>query len=233
MFLTYFDWRLSGLLSPLRNQHQLVYNNTLCGICWAMAGTSTISDRYNIYKNHNSLSSYLSVQHVLDCIPYGDSCDGGNELHVYKYALKYGIPPETCNTYKGKPDICKTCYTCDYNGICKEIPVPKMIFIMSYHKLPANDLEAIKQEIYQRGPITCGIRATRKLEAYTKGIHKQFHPPPIKTNHVVSVVGWGEGYLIIRNSWGIGWGEKGFGKISSEPTFDLGLLSACSYPVLG
>lgn len=231
----YFDWRDTPFLSPLRNQHQLLTNDsspTLCGSCWAMAATSTIADRYNIHKNKNSLSSFLSVQHVIDCNPYQDSCNGGDELHVYKYALKYGIPPETCNLYKGQATNCQTCYKCSYNGECTQVPPPKLIYITSYHKIPPNDLTQIKQEIYKRGPITCAIKATNKLEEYQKGIHKQFHPPPITLNHVVSVVGWGPDYLIIRNSWGIAWGIKGFALISTLPNYDLGITQACSYPLL-
>ena len=227
----FFDWRTSYLLSPLRNQHQIVYNDTLCGICWAMAATSTIADRYNIRKNKNSLSSFLSVQHVLDCNPYGDSCDGGKELHVYKYAKKYGIPPETCNPYKGYPDQCKTCYECNYHGICKTIDPPKLIYVKLYNKLP-NDIEKIKLEVYKRGPITCSIKASKHLENYKKGIYKEFFPDPIKPNHVVSIVGFGADYFIIRNSWGIAWGDKGFGKITIEPNYNLGITQFCSYPIV-
>ena len=234
LFLTlplYFDWRDTNFLSPLRNQHQILYNDTLCGICWAMAATSTIADRYNIKKNKNSLSSFLSVQHVLDCNPYKDSCAGGKELHVYKYAQHYGIPPESCNIYRGYPDKCRTCYHCSYKGVCKDIPPPKKIYITSYHSLP-NDLTAIKTEIHKHGPITCAIKATKKLEEYQSGMHAEFFPDPIIPNHVVSVVGWGDGYLIIRNSWGIAWGIKGFGKISTQPNYDLGITQECSYPNL-
>lgn len=228
----YFDWRLTNFLSPLRNQHQIVYNNTLCGICWAMASTSTIADRYNIHKNKNSLSSFLSVQHVLDCNPYEDSCDGGKELHVYKYAKHFGIPPETCNLYKGQPERCRTCYQCNYRGECKEIAPPKLIFIKSYHIIPPRDVNAIKEEIYKRGPITCSIRASKHLEEYKDGIYREYFPTPIKLNHVISVVGWGMDFWIIRNSWGIAWGIKGFGKITMDTEYDLGITQYCSYPVL-
>ena len=68
-------------------------------------------------------------------------------------------------------------------------------------------------EIYNRGPVACHMYATDYLRFnYTGGIYNDttaFNG----TNHVVSIVGWGEEdntkYWIVRNSWGSYWGEKG------------------------
>ena len=46
--------------------------------------------------------------------------------------------------------------------------------------------DKMKAEIYQRGPIGCGISVTDKFEAYTGGIFSQFSLFPI-INHEVSV----------------------------------------------
>jgi xylem cysteine proteinase len=39
-----------------------------------------------------------------------------------------------------------------------------------------------------------------------------------KVGHAVTAIGYGseggEDYVIIKNSWGTSWGERGFGKIS-------------------
>ena len=45
----------------------------------------------------------------------------------------------------------------------------------------------MKKEIYNRGPISCGIDATKILE-YTGGIAKGLS---FMVDHVISVVGWG------------------------------------------
>merc|ERR1719163_1208478 len=70
------------------------------------------------------------------------------------------------------------------------------------------------KEIYARGPIACKISADGILK-YTEGIAKGF---AFRTDHVVSVVGWGtdakEGkYWIVRNSWGEFWGEYGYVRV--------------------
>lgn len=49
------------------------------------------------------------------------------------------------------------------------------------------------QEIYQRGPIGCSIVSNKQLQEYTHGIyHDKTGLEKNETNHVVSIVGWGE-----------------------------------------
>lgn len=71
-------------------------------------------------------------------------------------------------------------------------------------------------EIYQRGPVSCGISATDELVNYTGGIFIDTTGAQ-DFNHEVSVLGWGEEngtkYWIARNSWGSYWGEGGFFRI--------------------
>ena len=246
-----FDWRNiygKNFLSPLRNQHQLVENHTLCGICWAMATTSTIADRMNIHMGHSNLKNYLSVQNILDCIPYPDSCEGGDEIDVYKYVMEYGVPHETCNVYKGYRQICDPkmeCYQCNYHGKCHPVKPYEKLYIKGYGKLINASVYEIKREIYQNGPITCVLKATKGLDAYTSGIYKEYHSTTNpKPNHVVSIIGWGyennTEYYIVRNSWGYAYGEGGFFRIVTSNYkngtgnyWNLGIEQDCSYPIVG
>merc|ERR1712203_234980 len=90
--------------------------------------------------------------------------------------------------------------------------------------------DAMMKEIYNRGPISCGIDAMALLN-YESGI--------IKTkgdgvDHVISVVGWGTDptdgfYWIVRNSWGEFWGEMGFVRVAKGA---LLVEEQCSWAVV-
>jgi hypothetical protein len=52
-------------------------------------------------------------------------------------------------------------------------------------------VDKMKAELFQNGPLACGIHATAELIAYTGGIFSQFIPWSFMSNHIISIVGWG------------------------------------------
>ena len=88
------------------------------------------------------------------------------------------------------------------------------------------------KEIYENGPIVVAMNASPELYYYSGGIftsnarrtegkyEKNVRPWEF-TNHAVVCVGWGEEevngkiekYWILKNSWGIKWGDNGYFKI--------------------
>lgn len=73
-----------------------------CGSCWAIAATSSLSDRINIARNRTWPDILLSSQYFINC-KLGGSCKGGNSITLYHSANKSaGIPEETCQAYTSK-----------------------------------------------------------------------------------------------------------------------------------
>lgn len=218
-------------LSWTVNQHLPQY----CGSCWAMAGSSSLSDRININKNNKFPRVTLAVQVLLNCMAEG-TCHGGWGAGPYEFAHRHGLPENGCQTYTAKdPELTKICTPEEQCLNCKPDPTIRNCWAVENYKrwyvLDHGSLRGtnnIKKEVFARGPISCGMFVTEKFEtSYTTGIYREKTLSPIP-NHYVSVVGWGddkitgEEYWIVRNSWGSHFGESGYFRISIHHG-DLGI----------
>ena len=225
-----WDWRNvngTNYCSWSTNQHIPQY----CGSCWSQGTTSAIADRFNIMLgNLNPTPVALSPQVIINC-EAGGSCNGGDPSGVYYYAYHTGIPDQTCMVYEAKNldawncepiDICRDCTwppppegESGLNG-CWAITDYKHYYVSNYYGFSGAD--NMKSEIYQNGPISCGICVTPGFQAYKGGIYSEVNDWPM-INHEISVLGYGfdeatqTEYWIGRNSWGTYWGEHGYFKI--------------------
>ena len=68
-----------------------------------------------------------------------------------------------------------------------------------------------------KGPILTrlDVDATWDAATATKGNLDQYKPKTRRGGHAVALVGYTPDRFIVRNSWGTGWGDKGFGYASS------------------
>uniref|UniRef100_A0A7S1ABD1 Peptidase C1A papain C-terminal domain-containing protein n=1 Tax=Noctiluca scintillans TaxID=2966 RepID=A0A7S1ABD1_NOCSC len=227
------------------NQHIPQY----CGSCWAHGTTSALADRVKIARGAQGIDVQLSVQHVLNCGNVG-SCYGGAVDGAYQwiYSLSStnsgGISYYTslpyvacssdssegfCNSVDTSCDALNVARTCGTFGVpCVGLDSYPNATISDYGSIAGE--AAMTKEIFNRGPIACGIDAGKILD-YAGGIAVG-HSSSI--DHVISVVGWGndpvEGkYWIVRNSWGEYWGEQGYIRVKAGAENNLALSMQCSW----
>ncbi len=169
-------------------------------------------------------------------------------MGVYYYAYHHGVPDSSCMQYVAKNlgnwtcepiDVCRDCRgpppAEGESGLenCWAVTDYKHYYVNSYYMLMGVD--RMKAEIFQYGPISCGIMVTDAFEAYTGGIYSEKYTIPA-INHEISVVGWGfdeetqTEFWVGRNSWGTYWGEKGFFRIKMHSD-NLGIEYECSAPI--
>jgi len=156
---------------------------------------------------------------------HDQGCHGGDHYVAYGWMHDSQVTDETCAIYRarghdnGAP--CTSQLKCDncVPGLSQCGPQDnyKVYQVEEYGMVVGE--HAMLQEIYQRGPVACGIAAIDSFDHQQpgyKGVYADFKNPTVydDINHIISVVGYGvqDGtkYWMVRNSWGSAWGDNGF-----------------------
>ena len=185
------DWRTKGAVTPVKDQGR-------CGSCWAFSTTGNLEGLY--FLNKNQLLSF-SEQMLVDCsFPFGnDGCDGGLPTQAIDFVVSGGIQTEADYPYLAVNMMCQPAYQAfTWKEVSGQVQVPK------------NDNDALLNAA-SLNPVSVGIDATG-LQYYKSGIFGDKCGKNI--DHAVLVVGWGSSdgtdYWLVKNSWGVKWGENGY-----------------------
>jgi len=250
-----FTWgNIEGVsyLTKSLNQHIPQY----CGSCWAHGSLSALADRIKWANKGVGDDINLSIQFILNCgSEIAGSCWGGSASGTYEFIKQYGfVPYDTCQTYIAcssdssegfcehvdttcvAENVCRTCNTFSaFGGNCVEINQFPKATIAEYGTL-SMDVDAIKAEIYARGPVATNVNANPLID-YDGSVYSDANASK-QTDHVVSIVGWdmneetGKQYWIVRNSWGEYWGNMGFFNIELGSNI-LGIESIIAWATPG
>ena len=255
-----FDWRDArggrDFTSPIRSQYLPVW----CGSCWAHAVTSALADRVNVLRGgaRSGGSVMLSVQNYLDCGKAAGTCAGGSWERAFAWAAEHGVADDSCAPYLGRDGECgdddaATCKLCFANGSCVPVPGARRFHVARWGYVNASTygsatadargLAAMQAEILARGPIVCSMMTDDDANprgawhCYEGGVYRT-DATFQSTNHVISLLGWGEEpsadggesvpYWIGRHSGGTIFGEEGFFRIERGVNA-LNIESHCGY----
>eukprot|EP00345_Euplotes_harpa_P019301 CAMPEP_0168341128 /NCGR_PEP_ID=MMETSP0213-20121227/14478_1 /TAXON_ID=151035 /ORGANISM="Euplotes harpa, Strain FSP1.4" /LENGTH=596 /DNA_ID=CAMNT_0008347503 /DNA_START=152 /DNA_END=1942 /DNA_ORIENTATION=- len=234
------EWRWDNVngtnyLTVVKNQHVPQY----CGSCWAQASASSISDRIKIMRKGAWPDINIAPQVFVSCSEIDRGCNGGMPVNAFKYAHDEFLTDETCSIYHGRDG--SNGYGCSPVTKCRNCsPHTKCFIPNQFYVYKVGDYgsikgeEAMKQHIFQNGPIACEIAVPKDFYLnYTGGIYKDT-TGDLTPVHDISIVGYGvengTKYWLGRNSWGENWGEKGFFKVVRGIN-NIAIESDCAYAI--
>jgi C1A family cysteine protease len=187
---------LKDQLTPIRSQGT-------CGSCWAFSALATFEGSQAVM---NKAIYDFSEQQVLDCATNDNgsdagSCGGGRYSSVFEWLSRDEVGFEAEAPYK------KSQGTCSYHA-SNEYNLAYWGWVDPYTATPSK--ERIKEAICNYGPISTGIYSSQFFHHYTGGVFDEYSSQA--ANHAINIVGWDDkkGAWLIRNSWGIHWGEDGY-----------------------
>lgn len=103
--------------------------------------------------------------------------------------------------------------------------------ISSFADVSSGSVSQLKAAL-MKGPVSVAIEADAPaFTNYKHGIIDGGADCGQQLDHGVLAIGYGEGYFIVKNSWGADWGDSGFVKISDSADNICGILSKPSYPI--
>ncbi len=232
-----FDWRSfegSNWITPVKDQ-------VSCGGCWAFTVTGIAEASININLDDNDYDIDLSEQDLISCdhlcydgytwpgIGCQSGCDGGYLDLTFDYLKNTGIVRESCFPFTSSGGSNGDC-----NDKCEgwEDELVKA----DYSQVSASK-NAVKAAIADYGPVTAKMvicndfDGSEEVYSHDENVwedescwHDGGDGYYYLNWHGVDIVGYDEtsDYWICKNSWGTGFGDDGFFKISfSNSVYDF------------
>ncbi|KAI7738545.1 LOW QUALITY PROTEIN: hypothetical protein M8C21_032893 [Ambrosia artemisiifolia] len=210
----FVDWRTKGAVAAVKDQGR-------CGSCWAF---STIGSVEAINQIVTGDLITLSEQELI-------------VIHLTTMDVMEAIWIMLLNSLSRMVELIQIkIILTRKDGICdKNRKNAKVVSIDGYEDVPVNDELALQKAVANQ-PITVSIEASSlDFQFYDSGIFSGSCGTDL--DHGVVVVGYGtedgKDYWIVRNSWGVEWGEQGYIRIErniKEKEGKCGIAMEAFYP---
>jgi len=224
-----FDLRVLGRMSPIRDQGQL-------GTCWSFAVYGALESNVTAYGK----DIIFSEEHLKNNSGFArDPNWGGNQYMAMAYMARWAGPvPEALDPYTEDPKRDKS----------PVLPPGQLPFkIQAVDLLPPRDVTTLKRYLMENGAVYTSIMVgdtDRDMKViFNESTASLFNPKEAGAPHAVTIVGWDDnfpkdkfrkvdgsgprnnGAFIVRNSWGMSWGDHGYFYISYEDANATGELA--------
>ncbi|KAL6478433.1 hypothetical protein MHYP_G00142680 [Metynnis hypsauchen] len=216
------DWREKGAVTKVKKQ-------STCGSCWAFSATGALEGQ--MFRKTGMLVP-LSEQQLVDCSFFvgNNGCNGGDPSQAFLYVmLSGGLQAEKSYPYKKKAGKCRF----DLSQVCASC--------RDYRILPSGNEGYLQYVVGSVGPVSVSIDTSRQtFQLYESGVYHDQYCSNTDLDHSVLVVGYGtEGteetkqeYWLVKNSWGVKWGDKGYIKMSRNKNNQCGIATEAVYPLV-
>ncbi len=203
----YRDWKGKNWLTPVKDQ-------AVCGSCYAHAPIGAMEAKYNIEKNSLLNINLAEQEYVSPCFASVGSCMGGSITAVLDHLKTDGVLTEPCFPYTStncvhmepdpKPDdpghlkmVCNFAGHCSQPQTCTPCTTIPQTWSIANYQSAKGTMQDVKRNLACNGPL-----------AVCSG----------SWWHCVVLVGWDDtqNSWLVKNSWGTGWRDNGYGFIAYD-----------------
>jgi len=216
------DWRDKGAVTVIKNQLQ-------CGSSPMFGVIGTIEATHVVYEG--AILTNLSTQQVVDCcqstsdlLCYG--CSGSNFDADFTYVINNGLEDDSDYPYTGVV------------GKCKYDEGKVVARISSFKTIQPGDEDETMRVLAENSPIACALDASNaNFQYYISGVFQDNSCQADNVDHGMLLIGYGVDsasnlpYFILKNSWSVDWGEKGYMRIIRGKNM-CGVAQMGNYPIV-